>query len=130
MQYQPTCSRAAPHKNHPRPPTPGLWPKLHAAVGSAEAAAEGLLKQLLAGVDLAPAEAKTAGNKLKAAGKAKLGSLLQVGLAAGAPTTGMQRSVRGLMLLMRPPRPLTPPAHSVLSPTTAGGRPDSRQPHA
>lgn len=56
---------------------PDLWPKLHAARGSAEAAAEGVLHDLLAGVDLSDAEANTAGLKLHAAGQAKLASLLQ-----------------------------------------------------
>jgi hypothetical protein len=55
-----------------------LWPKLHAARASAEAAAAGMLQELLAGVDLTPVESKTASKKLAAAGLAKLASLLQV----------------------------------------------------
>lgn len=62
----------------PRPHPPGLWPKLHAARSSAETAAEGVLKELLSGVELSEAERKAAATKLHAAGQAKLASLLQV----------------------------------------------------
>lgn len=57
--------------------TPDLWPKLHAAKASAAAAAESTLEAALAGVELSEAERKAAGAKLRAAGDAKLASLLQ-----------------------------------------------------
>ncbi|GBF96639.1 hypothetical protein Rsub_09272 [Raphidocelis subcapitata] len=56
---------------------PGLWPKLHAALASAAAAAESTLTQALEGIELSAAERQAASKKLQAAGQAKLASLLQ-----------------------------------------------------